>query len=735
MDSKMKAHSSNLCDNSKSLSVLLSPPPKTPEMSSPRCSPPYVSNIMPVNDTYNERTIDEELISESQTILRHCNESSSFDSSLSESTSPITNSNEFNNISTASLKSKLTDLKMERNSLSPLEHKSDNEDISIQTLEVKNLESQSKENEISYVNFENSEFFTSSPLSIKTEDLTDTEENIVKDQQFPTLNSETERKNEDALAVISLLETMNNNKASSKHHGSCYMSSSEEDDDLNENNLLVDDQELQAAVQEIKFATQDVLVVNEVTVNTSNQVSEEISADTEMVSFNDDDDNIEHELVVDETVINKSPDVISINDDDTQMDDPKELSILSTSVEFLGRSAKEPITVSIPVETIEVNSIVDEKELSEQCTMASDTSIDNELKIVSPLPTESEKTDDSIIIIEDVDEPIKICTTPVDIVLPISETDDDKNETEKTVETEVKLDDNEIDKTETNIETNECPTKELNDDEKLIEDDSKVKRTLVDSEVENENQPKPKRGRKAKNRKNSDSSIHSPRNEPASNFNEFMTTLSINTNLPSGNVILSPTSQSPGSSILNDVSPGSQNKRNKQQQQQQAQQHPYNVRRSVRTSAATSAYVNSNLLEEMYDDVDLSLDEPPSREEHDEDSKNGAKKASKRGRKKKNSNNNIVPAINNPGLTEIIVTKIDESLKKPFLAAIANSNRPKSSTSPYDVFEFTDEEDIQLDQIKPPHFMSSISEDKHHFEKRHPIEAINTDPLGNELLF
>lgn len=731
LDSKIKAHRSpislNTCDNNnKSLSVLSSPPPKTPDMSSPQCSPPYVANIIPVNDNYNERTIDEELINESQTILRHCNESTSSDSSLSESTSPIANSTDFNDIPSVSLPSKLPDIKLDKttSSLSPMELKSDNhtEDNTIPALEITNLKSDIKENEISKnsVNFvKNDNSFEISPVTIKSEELT---EEVVEEKPFPALISETERKNEDDLAVISLLETMNDKPATHNHHGSCYLNTSDEEDDLSENNLLVDDQELQAAVQEIKFASQNVLVLNEVTVTTSDDVPEEVSVSTEIV-YNDDDDNIEHELVVDETVINKSPDVISINED-TEIDDQVEVNI-NPSVEFL-EVTSETTTITITDDNSDVDNNNDIKESTEQCATASDISIDNELKIVSPDQMDCDKTEDSVILIEDIvtEKSLEICTEE-EIVLPTTETAGDQNETEKVIETEVKMEDNECDKTETIVEikANECAVKEiLDNDEKLIEDESKVKRVLVDSEIESEIQPKSKRGRKAKNRKNSDSSLHSPRNEPNTS-NEIMTALSINTNLPSCNAILSPTSQSPGSSILSDVSPGSQNKRNKQQQQQP--QHPYNVRRSVRTAAASS-YVNSNLLEEMYDNADL--EEQPLKEDHEEDSKNIVKKASKRGRKKKNANNHPINATN-LSLTEIIVTKFDETIKKPYLDALAG-NRSKSSTSPYDVFEFTDEEDIQFDNIKPPHFMSSISDDKHHFDKRHPIDTVNTDNLG-----
>lgn len=246
-----------------------------------------------------------------------------------------------------------------------------------------------------------------------------------------------------------------------------------------------------------------------------------------------------------------------------------------------------------------------------------------------------------------------------------------------------------------------------------------VKLVSEESEPECESvPPKSKRGRKPKNRKLSDTSLHSPRSDGDLETHSQMASLSINTSnltCSSGNLLLSPTSNSNTSSTTttSDISPGSQGKRGaaKLQLQQQQQQLSYGIRRSVRSAAAAATVANSNTVLDL-DDADLSLDEPPTsqatkeQEQVEEDA--GGVKKSKRGRKKKNLGN----------VVEHIKILEDDKSKKDKQLHVLNSTssgevRPNKPASNFDVFEFRESDEDEPVPLNT-HFLTS--EDKRHSE-------------------
>lgn len=174
---------------------------------------------------------------------------------------------------------------------------------------------------------------------------------------------------------------------------------------------------------------------------------------------------------------------------------------------------------------------------------------------------------------------------------------------------------------------------------------------------------KGKRGRKAKNRKLSESS-HSPKSDTSIEHHQQQQ-LSINTNFSMGSSgLFSPNSISPGNitssgnfQLTTEISPGSQAKKLKLQQQQQ---HSYSIRRSGRSTAHPTVGDGGDA--EMDERIDDQQQEPE--QGHPEEP---VVKKSKRGRKKK------------------IQTE------------------PSSNANAYDVFEFTDEEgENDLSTTKAP---------------------------------
>nr|XP_027203790.1 uncharacterized protein LOC113797582 [Dermatophagoides pteronyssinus] len=886
---------SNLLDPSKSSILIASPPPKTPEISSPRSSPShYVENIIisHVDDesSYIDSKIDEDLINESQTILRHCNENSSSDSCLSDSivhdsVSPTTShTNDFNIM--LSVQTSFGQLvkpgeisgndPYSTKSPSPFEqkHRSCEDEVAIQSLklqkELETVNSKCVESKIDIMhhsflfspfdttnnqektNIEKLSFRSSSPISSKSDDnqtttifnnaegtehLTKISMNEEHNKCNTEFNSEIEcqRKIEDDLAVAALLQDMNDPcameepnitqsgeiESNNSHHelpipsflniispnnsesvvlqqsvdnrpvvmevsdSTGTVTSAGDHQTVVTDVVVVDDQELEAAVQEIEFVAQDT-IKEEVVVVKPNDAPIVISpipltVDTcdDAIMFNDDDDNVEHELVVDENVLDKSlqedlPDMspTDIHKHDTNAEPVSNVKefvsfsadqVKTSYLKSPSHSITDDLNASESTITIEIEhcltNVQPQNMFSETIlTKSSTTVVDESLAKSSPQSDENQKTTQlSMPILTAMDNDNKEAPK-LDIFM--SPRGQHQNIEQQQI---AKSNEAQLDKDSVLMETYTAEPKIIHEDtiEKIdnslfqnmdVEGKSSIgkeenlssgnedtpmitesclnksnKRAFDELEIDTSNEntcSKPKRGRKAKNRKNSDSSLHSPRSEQGQNESTpLSTTLSINTNLPVTNAaLLSPTSQSPvASSYSSDISPGSQTKRGKQQHTT-----GYNifssVRRSVRTAAVTASAVNSTTLEEL-EDTDYSMDEQQSnKEEHEDDTKNGVKKQSKRGRKKKNSGNADASNI-----------KTDDT-KKPLLTVsnASNTNRPKSSISPYDVFEFTDDEDqgpLTLDHIKPPHFMSSMTEDKHHFEKRHQNEnAENTCP-------
>lgn len=231
-----------------------------------------------------------------------------------------------------------------------------------------------------------------------------------------------------------------------------------------------------------------------------------------------------------------------------------------------------------------------------------------------------------------------------------------------------------------------------------------------ESEPESENiVAKGKRGRKPKNRKSSDSSMHSPRSEASLDQHCPMGSLSINTNFTStGNQLLSPTSNSNASSTTttSDISPGSQTKRGGKQQQQHT--FSYAIRRSVRNAAVIATVANSSTALEL-EDTDFSQDEPSfNNKDEQAEEEQGVKKVGKRGRKKKVSGN----------VEHVVTVKEDfqdNKIKKEVRHAISFGGTDSSSSKLYDVFEFREDDDEEPITMGSSHFMSSATD-----EKRHP---------------
>ncbi|KAH7642214.1 hypothetical protein HUG17_5259 [Dermatophagoides farinae] len=874
---------SNLLDPSKSSILIASPPPKTPEISSPRSSPShYVENIIisHVDDesSYIDSKIDEDLINESQTILRHCNENSSSDSCLSDSlvhdsVSPVaSHTNEFNimlSVQTSSLGQLVKPVEIICNdsyptkSPSPFEqkHHSYEDEVAIQSLKLqKELETENSKcvdskidimhHSLSFppfdtttshdkTNIEKLSFRSSSPVSAKCDDNQITTifsnaeavENINKisineDQNkcATEFNSEIEcqRKIEDDLAVAALLQDMNDPCAleepniaqsgeietNNTHHelpipsflniispnnnesvvlqqfvdnrpvvmevsdSTGTITTTGDHQTVVTDVVVVDDQELEAAVQEIEFVAQDTIKKEVVVVKPDGApivippVTLSVETCDDAIMFNDDDDNVEHELVVDENVLDKSlqedlPDMSPTDIQEHDMnaepvsnvnefisfstDQVKTAYLKSSSSSIIDDLNTNENTITIEIEQCLTN--VPSQDLFSETIFAKSSSTVDEENIAksSQQSEENQKTIQlSMPILTSMDSDNKE-TTKLDISMsprgqhqnieqqPIDKPSDEVQFNKDSifmdtsnVESEVNPEDA-IDKIDASLDQNmdverkpfigkEENLSSGNEDTPMINEsclNKNNKRTFDELEIDTSNEnicSKPKRGRKAKNRKNSDSSLHSPRSEQGQNESTpLSTTLTINTNLSVTNAaLLSPASQSPvATSYSSDISPGSQTKRSKQQHTT-----GYNifssVRRSVRTAAVAASAVNSTTLEEL-EDTDYSMDEQPSnKEEHEDDAKNGVKKQSKRGRKKKNFGNTTADALN---------IKTDDNKKPLLTVSNTNTNRPKSSISPYDVFEFTDDEDqgpLTLDHIKPPHFMLSMAEDKRH---------------------
>lgn len=239
--------------------------------------------------------------------------------------------------------------------------------------------------------------------------------------------------------------------------------------------------------------------------------------------------------------------------------------------------------------------------------------------------------------------------------------------------------------------------------------------------------PKSKRGRKPKNRKLSDTSLHSPRSDAGlETHGQMMTSLSINTSnltCSSGNLLLSPTSNSNASSTTttSDISPGSQAKRSTkqllQQQQQLQQQHQlnYGIRRSVRSAAVAATMANSNSALDL-DDTDLSLDEPPppltNKDEPTVEEEQGGVKKSKRGRKKKCPGN----VVEHVKIIEEDKSKKDKQLH--VLNSTSNESRPTKPDNLYDVFEFRESDEDEPLHLTSSHFLAS--EEKRHSDPPPP---------------
>lgn len=748
--------STNLLDPKLS-GHLLSPPPKTPEISSSPMSPSYGENIIisQVDDdnSYIDSKIDEDLINESQTILRHCNESSSSDSCLSDSlshpTSP-TGLKEFSSIFTSSLGPPplppLSSLCSEKPSIdsvvlelsrSPLkssyERNDFDDDITLHSRKFpKNLDEKHPLHPLTFQQFKSTaekpeieklSFKSPPPISTKSEGDFSSENVAVDDKSVYSaaetkgldinVDLECQRKIEDDLAVAALLQDMNDpciieettiqpeelEVTQTDHEiplsGFIKIISDDESvihteipievvtpitvTDATTGEVIVDDQELKAAVQEIELVGQDTKDV----MKSSGLTQQPTLAVIETETIYDDDTNLQES-----NHNNLHPQPISTIEIKSDLESDSLLSPQLLSKHRSSNSSIEDVQTDIVVEVDSNTSVVFTHEPSGSLSInnQADDIFAHSNVVTLEIPKDS---------IENV------------LISPHQKFD-------QIIEIGVE----EIKKTD-----KECEQNVQEESSMLVEEKANQKRTHDDPENDSSEQAsKPKRGRKTKARKNSESPIHSPRSESGNvSGGESSASLSINTNtslMNSSPSLLSPTSLQ----SYSDISPGS--KKSKQIQQQSFN---YGVRRSARSA------INCTTIEEL-DETDCSFDDLASnKDEHDDESKNSGKKQAKRGRKKKNSGNSSTCSDSSIKLS-------DDNAKKILLTPSSiNTNRPKSSTSPYDVFEFTDDEDempLSLDHIKPPHFMSSsasstsnLSEDNHHLERKLPSQHYEPENL------
>lgn len=602
-------------------------------------------------------------------------------------------------------------------------------------------------------------------------------EDQVKQVEF---NSEidSQRKIEDALAVAALLQDMNvpcAHQVSAGNNSPTIEDSATDDtnaefiisNEIVSNDIEavasleptvsntvvpeVDEQELKAAVQEIELVTQE----PEIEPKPKHSSTNDVSIVNEDMFNDEDEDDIEPSLMIDESVIDKS-----LQDDSCEV-----LEFVDTS-----SSQKQTIVSSISSETFTFEPVVSNvpnvppstSDVSTHDIDSSPTIIES-LEEIKDVPTthanltfvsEAEKqthiassginletkpfihveTPETIFEVEETSSyvskltdtsfsPKAINTENVEIFIDSSVSDDqkcspdqlicDKTENEERVSSE-------LFEEEFKLSNNDKAV--VHHDEVFLNNELKEiqnKRNVEESEAECESVVKPgRRGRRAKNRKNSDSSMHSPRSEHSGcEQMSCASALSINTNLSSGpNALLSPSSLSPNTSnasTFSDVSPGSNVKRVKQS--------PFTcfTRRSVRTAAVVATVANTNTVLEELEENDFSHDDQPTNNEHEDE--HGVKKPSKRGRKKKNSGNSETAAK----VSDDVCKRDRHSLT---LNAPSNEVRPKPSNSPYDIFEFRDsdeDEPINLDSIKSStHFMSSsVPEEKRHSESTTEVSA------------
>lgn len=577
----------------------------------------------------------------------------------------------------------------------------------------------------------------------------------------------------------------------------------------------VDDQELKAAVLEIELPEIPVIVE---TSSEENQTS--ISITPAEIMFNDDDDDLEPELIVDESVLDKS-----LLDDTSEVvyAEPPQCTVtklspiggsIVTSFDLKPFSPEhQHVTLSLQTassftevmnDSFHKEIIIYEKEQpqlppppppplpSSASSSSSTTQIDshNSMPILTtafdPIsikshhetdncnkemklndgqllqfgsflsPRSIQETESSMSSVHlnsnDKKSPADQMTGP-ELVLCVEDKRDSCSESVVSDKTEIEDDSvtelfDDYDKA--NVISGET-SMSLNNDPKgnhQLHHNQNKPRTTEDSETECESAiassaaattaasiGKSKRGRRAKSRKSSDSSMHSLQSENSMEHSHVssMGTLSINTNLAAtGNLLLSPTASNQSSTTTaSDISPGSQSKRaiNKQQQQNIV------TRRSVRTAAAAANVANSSTVLDLEEEV-FSLDETTTaatavKDELHDDEIGGVKKPSKRGRKKKNS-----------GEPQHLKLSEDENKSKKerlllSLTVPANDIRPKSSNSPYDVFEFrdSDEDEPPITLSSSTHFMSSAIGDEKRHNEHPPITTIEqhspTGPINN----
>lgn len=472
--------------------------------------------------------------------------------------------------------------------------------------------------------------------------------------------------------------------------------------------VIVDEQELKAAVQEIELPTSLEVETNKIPVKSEAAAPTETSVitttTTNEIMFNDDDDEIESDLMIDESVIDKS-----------LQDDSCEVVEFDTSARRVDTGCYSGRNLDHSNFEFDLKSTDDKKDIHAQHHRSMETTggskpSDVENNVFPPTTEYLRKTN-------------------LHTGLP-NETEKKANQTDKNEETHHRI--TVFEESGSKLAPTGDKDSSFHHDERYLNNEAKNKESVKpphqeetsETECEATTTSKPKRGRRAKNRKNSDSSMHSPRSEHSSNEqNSATATLSINTNLSgTPNQLLSPSSLSPNTtSNFSDTSPGSQAKRGKQQHSGAgvavaAGGGFAGTRRSVRTAAVVATVANTSTVLEELEENDFSHDDQQATTEHDDEQ--GVKKPSKRGRKKKIANAETTPAKTVP----------DDGSKKDRLHVPASEPRLKSSNSPYDVFEFRDsdeDEPIILDSIKSSsHFMSSnIAEEKRHPEATSEAEA------------
>lgn len=400
---------------------------------------------------------------------------------------------------------------------------------------------------------------------------------------------------------------------------------------------VIDDQELKAAVQEIELSG-----------NLSHEIIKQQNPLHEDIMFNDDeDDEIESELIVDESVLEKSfqdddsPNNKNDNFDNKLISDNENpfscVKTKSTIVLSCDTNPQAP-GLTIPPSVLHADPLAVAREKR--------SSVDaNEIHSFRPLMSPPSSNDSS--------RYAHLLSPRLSIDTALSEENRKDSCSESAVSDKTDIED--FDHSIESFASHDCPPAKTKQ--------HLSKRSVEESNDEGESsQIKSKRGRKpSKNRKSSD--VHSPRSEFSSSDIQSSGALSINAN--TNQPLLSPISVSPGNLSHNsEISPGvHSNKRSKTSHSTYAK-----VRRSARSAAVAATVANTNTVLEELDETDFSLDEHNT--ENELDTNTNRKQQSKRGRKKKDHKQNM----------------------------LASETQNKSSNSVYDVFEFRDD-DFEEDPI------------------------------------